>query len=48
MLKRTKPVKVARVDEVCPELYRDGMEDTARRLTCCYNWVWETERWPKV
>ena len=23
-------------------------EDTASRLTCCYNRLWETERWWKV
>ena len=24
------------------------MEDTASRLTSCYNRLWETEKWPKV
>ena len=24
------------------------MEDTASRLTSCYNRLWETDRWPKV
>ena len=36
-MKRTKPGKEAGVDEVCPELLRDDMEDTASRLTSCYN-----------
>ena len=47
-LKRTKSRKPAGVDEVCPELFRTDMEDTASRLTSCYNRLWETERWPKV
>ena len=47
-LKRTKPGKVTRVDEVCPELLRADMEDAASRLTSCYNRLWEIERWPKV
>ena len=34
--KRTKPGKVAGVDEVCPELLRTEMEDTASRLTSCH------------
>ena len=33
---------------VCPELLRGDMEDTASRLTSCYNSVWETKRWPKL
>ena len=33
---------------VCPELLRGAMEDTASRLTSCYNSVWETKRWPKL
>ena len=33
---------------MCPELFRADMEDTASRLTSCYNRLWETERWPKV
>ena len=45
-LKRTKPGKVTRVDEVCPELLRADMEDAASRLTSCYNRLWEIERWP--
>ena len=24
------------------------MENTASRLTSCYNKLWETEKWPKV
>ena len=32
-MKRTKPGKVARVDQVCLELLRADMEDTASRLT---------------
>ena len=47
-LKSTKPGKAARVDEVCPELLRADMEETACRLTSCYNRLWETETWPKV
>ena len=47
-LERTKPGKVARVDEVCPELLRADMEVAASRLTSCYNRLWEIERWPKV
>ena len=43
-LKRTKPRKAAGVDEVCPELFRADMEDTASRLTNCYNRLWEMER----
>ena len=45
-LKRTKPGKAAGVDEICPELLRADMEDTASRLTSCYNRLWETKRWP--
>ena len=37
-----------RVDEECPELLRADMEDTASRLSSCYNRLWETEKWPKV
>ena len=48
MLKRTKPGKAAGVDQVCLELLRDDMEDTASRLTSCYNRLWESERWPKL
>ena len=47
-MKRTKPGKAARVDEVCPELLRADMEEFASRLTKCYNRLWETETWPKV
>ena len=47
-MKRTKPGKAAGVDEVCPELLRADMEDTASRLTSCYNRLRESERWPKV
>ena len=47
-LKRTKQGNAAGVDEVCRELLRADMEDTASRLTSCYNRLWETERWPKV
>ena len=47
-LKRTKPGKAAGVDDVCLELLRADMEDTASRLTSCYNRLLETERWPKV
>lgn len=45
-LKRTKPGRAAGVDKVGPELLRACMEDTARRVTRCYNRLWETERWP--
>ena len=48
MLKRTKPGRAAGVDQVCLALLRDDMEDTASRLTSCYNSVWETKRWPKL
>ena len=48
MLKRTKPGKEAGVDEVCLELLRHDMEDTASRLTSCYNRLWESKRWPKL
>ena len=48
MLKRTKPGKAAGVDEVCLELLRDDMEDTASRLTSCYNRLWGSKRWPKL
>ena len=44
-LKRIKPGKAAGVDEVCPELLRADMEDTASRLTSCYNRLWETKSW---
>ena len=47
-MKGTKPGKVAGVDEVCPEYLRTKIEDTASRLTRCYNRLWENERWPKV
>ena len=47
-MKRTKPGKAARVDEVCPELLRADMKGTASRLTSCYNRLWETEKCPKV
>ena len=47
-MKATKPGKAAWVDEVCPELLRGDMGDTASRLTSCYNSVWETKRWPKL
>ena len=47
-MKRTKPGKAAGVDDVCPELLRADMEDTASRLTSCYNRLRESERWPKV
>ena len=35
-------------NEVFLELSRGGMEDTASRLTSCYNSLWETKRWPKL
>ena len=35
-------------NEVCPELLRGNMADTARRLTSRYNRLWETKRWPKL
>ena len=44
-LKKTKPGEAAGVDEVCPELLRADMEDTASRLTSCYNRLWETKSW---
>ena len=31
-----------------PDLLRADMEDTATRLTGCYNRLWESEKWPKV
>ena len=27
---------------------RGDMEDTASRLTSCYNRLWESKRWPKL
>ena len=33
---------------MCPELLTADMEDTASRLTSCYNRLWETDRWQKV
>ena len=42
-LKRIKPGEAAGVGEVCPELLRADMEDTACRLTICYNRLWETK-----
>ena len=33
---------MARVDQVCLELSRADMEDTASRLTSCYTRLWET------
>ena len=47
-LKGTKPGKAPGVDEVGPELLRADMEDTAHRLTRCYNRLWETEWWPEM
>ena len=47
-LKRTKPGKAAGVYDVCPELLRADVEDTASRLTSCYNRLLETERWLNV
>ena len=44
-LMKTKPGKAAGVGEVCPELLRADMEDTASRLTSCYNRLWETKSW---
>ena len=44
-LKKTKPGEAAGVDEVCPELLRADMEDTASRLTSCYNSFLETKSW---
>ena len=43
-MKRTKPRKAAGVDEVCLELLRDNMEDTASRLTSCYKTGFENLR----
>ena len=43
-MKRTKPGKVAGVDEVCLELLRADMEDIEGRLTSCYKRLWEIER----
>ena len=40
-MKKTKPGKAAGVDEVCPELLTADIEDTASRLTSCYNRLWE-------
>ena len=47
-MKRTKPGKATRVDEVCPELLRADKEEFASRLTKCYSRLWETEASPKV
>ncbi|KAL9975236.1 hypothetical protein ACROYT_G012370 [Oculina patagonica] len=47
-LKGTKPGKAPEVDEVGPELLKVDMEDTAHRLTRCYNRLCETERWPEM
>ena len=47
-MKRTTPWKVAGVDEVRPEKLKTNTEDTASRLTRCYNRLWENEMWPKV
>ena len=47
-LKKTKPGKATGVGKVCPELLTADIEDTASKLTSCYNRLWETERWPKV
>ena len=44
-LKRTKPGKAAGVEGECPKLLTANMEDTASRLTSCYNRLWETKRW---
>ena len=44
----TKRGKAAGVDEVGPDVLRAGMEDTASRMTRCYNRLWESEKWPKV
>ena len=43
-LKRTKPGKVAGVDEVCLELLKADIEDIKSRLTSCYKRLWEIER----
>ena len=40
--------KAAGVGKVCPELSTADIEDTASKLTSCYNRLRETERWPKV
>jgi len=47
-LKNTKTGKAAGVDEVDPDLLIADMEDTAGRLTKCYNRLWKAERWPKI
>ena len=47
-LKKTKPEKAAGVGKACPELLTADIEDTASKLTSCYNRLRETERWPKV
>ena len=47
-LKMTKRGKAAGIDEVGPDLLRADMEDTASRLTRCYNRFWESEKWPEV
>ena len=39
---------MALVDEASPELLTGDMEDTANRLTSCYNRHWQTKRWPKL
>ena len=30
-----------------PDFMRAAMEDTASRLTRCYNRLWESEKWPE-
>ena len=44
----SKRGKEAGVDEVGPDLLRADMEDTASRLTRCYNRLWESEKRPAV
>ena len=39
---------VTGIDEVCPELLRADMGDTARRVTSGHKKLWETLRWPKL
>ena len=44
----TKRGTAAGVYEVGPDVLRADMEDTASRITRCYNRLWESEKWPKV
>ena len=47
-LKGTKPGKASEVDEVGPELLIADIEDTAQKLTRCYDLLWETKSWSEM